>query len=64
VNGRRVVNESQPGNYKDREIKEGIQLASGANEILIKVGVYTQALGFYFRIADENGRPFDDVTFP
>ncbi|HYF52415.1 MAG TPA: PQQ-binding-like beta-propeller repeat protein [Planctomycetota bacterium] len=63
VNGRREVSEAAPGNAKDRELK-AVNLVNGMNEVLIKVGVQQQQLGFFFRIADENGRPFDDVTFP
>ena len=61
VNGRRVVNEAAPGNAKDTNAVE-ITLNNGANEILIKPGVTQGHLGFFCRIADENGRPFDDLT--
>ncbi len=61
INNRRVVTEAAPGNAKDREATE-INLNTGANEILIKPGVAQGHLGFFVRIADENGRPFDDLT--
>ncbi len=61
VNGRRVVNEAAPGNAKDCGAVE-IPLTNGPNEILIKPGVTQGHLGFFCRIADERGRPFDDVT--
>ena len=61
VNGRRMVNEAAPGNAKDCGAVE-ISLNNGANEILIKPGVTQGHLGFFCRVADETGRPFDDVT--
>ena len=61
VNNRRVVSEAAPGNAKDRDSVE-ITLNNGANEILVKPGVPQGHLGFFVRIADENGRPFDDLT--
>jgi hypothetical protein len=63
VNGNRVVNEATPGNGKDRDGKI-VTLNKDVNEILIKVGIMQGKVGFYFRVADENGRPFDDLTFP
>jgi hypothetical protein len=58
-----MINEAAPGNEKDRDGVE-VLLNKGLNEILVKPGVTQGHLGFFVRIADEYGRPFDDVTFP
>ena len=61
LNGKRVVNELETQAQKDKETIE-VQLRSGENEILIKAGVSRdQRLGFVFRLADLDGRPFPDV---
>ncbi len=60
VNGRRVVNEVYTSALKDKELFE-VQLRSGENEILIKAGVQSGRLAFIFRMADLDGKPFDDI---
>ncbi|MEI6233180.1 MAG: PQQ-binding-like beta-propeller repeat protein [Planctomycetota bacterium] len=60
VNGRRVVNEVYTWAQRDKESVE-VQLRSGENEILIKVGVNRDRLAFIFRLADLDGKPFDDI---
>ena len=60
INGRRVVNELETQGQKDREAVE-VQLRSGENEVLIKVGCpRDQRLGFVFRLAELDGKPFAD----
>ena len=62
LNGKRVVNEVETDERKDRNVQE-VTLRSGENEILIKVGCQRdQRLGFVFRLADVDGKPFTDVT--
>ncbi len=61
VNGKRVVNELYTGAQKDKETAE-VQLRNGENEILIKVGVPRERLACYLRLADLDGRPFDDIS--
>jgi len=62
LNGKRVANELETQPQKDKETAE-VQLRSGENEILIKVGVSRdQRLGFVFRIADKDGKPFADIS--
>jgi len=62
LNGKRVVNEIETDERKDRNVQE-VTLRSGENEILIKVGCQRdQRLGFVFRLADVDGKPFTDVT--
>ncbi|MCW8132191.1 MAG: PQQ-binding-like beta-propeller repeat protein [Planctomycetota bacterium] len=63
VNNRRVVNERYPGGRKDSDATP-VRLKDGDNEILIKVGCPYGALHYIFRLADEDGRPFDDLKFP
>ena len=60
VNGRRVVNASMPGNWKDSQCVE-VPLRQGENEILVKAGVAAYQLGFYFRIAEPSGRAYADL---
>ncbi len=60
VNGRKVVTERSPGRGKDSGAV-AVQLNKGKNEILLKVGTNGGRCGFYFRVADDNGRPFDDL---
>lgn len=60
VNGRRVVTEESPGREKDSGATT-VTLQSGENRVLIKVAVQGGGPYFYFRIADENGRPFDHL---
>ncbi|UCE18032.1 MAG: tetratricopeptide repeat protein [Gemmatimonadota bacterium] len=40
-----------------------VELAAGTNTILIKVCQIVDAWGFYFRVTDPQGNPFDDITF-
>ena len=62
LNGKRVVSELESWPEKDKDARE-IQLRSGENEILIKVGAQKdQRLGFVFRLADLDGKPFPDVS--
>ena len=64
LNGKRIANPSSPGSAKDSQAVE-VTLKEGENEFLIKAGIpnnWHEALGFYFRIADGNGRPFDDMS--
>ena len=62
LNGKRVATEVETQAQKDKEAVE-VQLRSGENEILIKVGCQReQRLGFVFRLADQDGRPFPDIT--
>ena len=44
----------------DRIIK--VTLKSGSNEILIKILNQTGDFGFYFRVTDENGKGYPDIT--
>jgi hypothetical protein len=60
LNGRRVVTESTPGEGKDRACAE-VVLNAGENEVLIKTATPGGKLTFFFRVADENGRPFEDL---
>ncbi|MCY3023538.1 MAG: hypothetical protein NTW87_31545 [Planctomycetota bacterium] len=61
LNGKRVVSELETQAQKDKEVIE-VQLRSGENELLLKVGVpRDQRLGFVFRLADPDGKPFADV---
>ena len=46
----------------DRDIIP-VTLFPGNNSILIKVCEETRGSGFYLRITDENGKPFDDLVF-
>ena len=46
---------------KDKEFVP-VTLRSGENEILIKVGVQRERLGFVFRISDLDGKPFEDIS--
>jgi hypothetical protein len=62
LNGKRVVSELETQPRKDKELVE-VQLRSGENEILIKVGCPREKrLGFMFRIADLDGKPFADIN--
>jgi hypothetical protein len=40
-----------------------VALAAGTNTVLIKVCQIVGNWGFYFRITDPEGNPFDDITF-
>jgi len=60
LNGRRVVTESVPGDSRDGQAVD-VSLNAGENEILLKLATPEGRLGFFFRLADENGRPFDDL---
>ena len=40
-----------------------VKLKQGENTILVKVCNSTQGWGFYFRITDDEGMPFDDLTY-
>jgi hypothetical protein len=60
LNGKRVVTESAPGEGRDRQTAEAA-LTAGENEVLIKAATGGGRLSFFFRIADEDGRPFDDL---
>ncbi len=40
-----------------------VTLKQGENKFLLKVCNSTQAWGFYFRITDDVGMPFDDLTY-
>ncbi len=40
-----------------------ITLKQGKNTLLLKVCNSTQGWGFYFRITDDDGMPFDDLTY-
>ena len=60
VNGKRVANEVYTSAQKDKELVE-VQLRSGENEILIKTGIQSGRLAFIFRVADLDGKPFDDI---
>ena len=46
----------------DRDIIP-VTLFPGKNSILIKVCEETRGSGFYLRVTDENGKPFDDLVF-
>jgi outer membrane protein assembly factor BamB len=62
LNGKRVVNELETYAQKDKEAFD-VQLRSGENEILIKVGVpKDQQLKFVFRLAEPDGKPFTDIN--
>jgi len=62
LNGKRVVSELESIEQKDKDSIE-VNLRSGENEVLIKVGCQKdQRLGFVFRLADTDGKPFPDVT--
>ncbi|MDE0685640.1 MAG: hypothetical protein OXI63_22150, partial [Candidatus Poribacteria bacterium] len=39
-----------------------VTLRSGENSILVKVCNETSSWGFYLRITDTDGKPFDDLT--
>jgi hypothetical protein len=54
------VNEVYTWAQRDKESAD-VQLRSGENEILIKVGVQRDRLAFIFRVADLDGKPFDDI---
>jgi hypothetical protein len=61
LNRQRIVTQSSPGATKDGRAIE-INLRQGENEILLKAG--TPAWGrlhFFLRIADPDGRPFEDL---
>jgi hypothetical protein len=60
INGKRVVTQSSPGAGKDCQAVE-VPLREGDNEVLLKAGAPSGRLCFFFRIADTNGRPFDDL---
>jgi hypothetical protein len=40
-----------------------VELVAGTNTVLIKVCQIIGDWGFYFRITDPEGNPFDDITF-
>ena len=40
-----------------------VKLKQGENTILVKVCNSTQGWGFYFRITDDDGMPFNDLTY-
>ena len=40
-----------------------VKLQQGENTILVKVCNSTQGWGFYFRITDDDGMPFNDLTY-
>jgi len=62
LNGKRVVSELETQAIKDKETAD-VQLRSGENEILIKVGVpKDQPLRFVFRLAEPDGKPFTDIN--
>jgi hypothetical protein len=62
VNGKRVASEVETDERKDRNVQE-VTLRSGENEILLKVGCQReQRLGFIFRLADIDGKPFTDIS--
>ncbi len=46
----------------DRDIIP-VTLSPGKNSILIKVCEETRGSGFYLRITDTDGKPFDDLVF-
>jgi hypothetical protein len=60
VNGKRAVTQGSPGPNKDSQAVE-VPLREGENELLLKVGVPGGKLHFFFRIADANGRPYEDL---
>ncbi|HEY3322221.1 MAG TPA: PQQ-binding-like beta-propeller repeat protein [Planctomycetota bacterium] len=61
LNGKRVVNELETQVQKDKEAVD-VQLRSGENEVLIKIGASRDGRGqFVFRLSDFDGRPFSDV---
>ena len=41
-----------------------VTLNAGKNSILVKVCEETGGWGFYLRITDKNGKPFDDLEIP
>ena len=55
-----MVNEVYTSAQKDKETAE-VQLRSGEMKSLIKVGVQRDRLAFVFRLADVDGKPFDDI---
>ena len=60
LNGKRVVTQSSPGAAKDSQAVE-VTLREGDNDVLLKAGVPNSRLYFFFRIADANGKPLDDL---
>ncbi len=60
VNGKRLVDDRETQPRQDIEAV-AIDLRAGENDVLIKVGALRDKLGFIFRIADLDGRPFGDI---
>ena len=60
LNGKRIAPPSLPGLNKDSQAA-AVGLREGENEVLLKVGIPSGRLHFFFRIADANGRPFEDL---
>ncbi|RKU09531.1 hypothetical protein C6501_15175 [Candidatus Poribacteria bacterium] len=63
LNGKEVfVNTETLGAEIDEHIIS-VPLKSGKNSILVKVCNEEKRAGFYFRLTDMNGKPFDDLEF-
>jgi outer membrane protein assembly factor BamB/TolA-binding protein len=60
LNGKRVVKSAMPGWQKDSQAVE-VSLKAGDNEIFLKAGTPRGRVSFYFRIADGDGRAFEDL---
>jgi len=60
LNGKRIVKSAMPGAAKDSQAVE-VSLKAGDNEILLKAGTPRGRVTFYFRIADSDGRAFEDL---
>ncbi len=61
VNGRKAVDAAESRPDKDGQTAE-IRLKRGENEVLIKVGGRDGRIGFFFRIAETDGKPVSDLT--
>ncbi|MCX7805207.1 MAG: PQQ-binding-like beta-propeller repeat protein [Planctomycetota bacterium] len=61
VNGKKVVDATESRPDKDAQSTE-VRLKKGENDVLIKVGGRSERIGFFFRIAETDGRPVGDLT--